>query len=712
MKVPCKKKLPLITRCRTIHQVRTKVKRMDVLGIFVVFLFLVCISIFPCWVCRKRFEEVFAFSLMAGVLFVLFGGFARMLNAGVYVLLGWAVLSAAFALWKSGDKRSELLGRVFTPGFAVFCLVFVALFILSRNHMLNDWDEIAFWGPFAKETMRLGAFHNSAGSVVGVHLAYPPGSTLFEVLWMKLYGGYSEPQMYLSFHILCTAFLLPALRGVTWKQPAKLLFRAMLTVLLPGVMFSSYLRNVYPDVLMGLAFGYAMYVIYTIRRPRAFDFINIGVSCAFLYLVKDAGILFILVTLGALLVKTLFMLEAPEGKGFWRNRSVAAADKRTAAIGLAAACVIPVVIYVGWSMQIAHLPKQFAAGTVLKTDEIRALFDGIAPAYKYGILSYFTKSILTYPSVNALVSPSYVAWLVILGAALLAGSILFFKKGERKNINWLNLCLFAGGLLYALAMLMIYLFNFNEQQGSKLSSYSRYMNTYLMGYLLFFYLAACDVWETHGFSSRIKPRNETIGYVAAGLVVVFILTPLAVLHNALFNGRGTSFDTARAELKQEAEYVKEYVDLERDKVYFVIQCTRGYEYFVLLYETMPLKTNPNYSWSIGEPYVTDDGIEDTWTKKMDAGGFMQELVEGGYDYVYLVQTDGQFTRQFGALFPDGGVEGTLYRVQGDGTLAVVSQIAKKVFYREVDFGSSFKNARSMTNVLIGRNINIPGYWEQ
>lgn len=644
------------------------------MGIFAVFIFLVCIPIFPSWVCRKRFEEMFAFSLMAGVLFVLLGGFLHVLNASVYILLAWAVLSAAFALWKSGDKRKQLLQNIFTPGFAVFCLIFLGLFVVSRGHMLNDWDEIAFWGPFTKETLRLGAFHNSAGSVVSVHLAYPPGSTLFEFLWLKLYGGYSEPQMYLSFHILCTAFLLPSLRDVSWKQPAKLAFRGLLTLVLPGIMFSSYMRNIYPDVLLGLAFGYAMFHVFAIGRPKAFDFIHIGVACAFLYLIKDVGILFILITLGTLFVKTLFMLEALEGgKGFWKNISVPLADKRTAGIGLAASALIPILVYVGWSVQISSLPQQFAASTVLDANGISALFNGSAPAYKYGILSYFTESILTYPTVTARISPSYIAWIVILFVVLLVAGFVFFKKGERKNLNWVNVCMCVGGLLYALAILMIYLFNFNEQQGSKLSSYSRYMNTYLMGYLLFFYLTACAIWQKHDFSAKVKLPYELAGYVAVCFVALYVLLPSAVLRNIRYGGAGSGFDSARAALKEDASFLQQRVDIETDKVYLVIQCTRGYEYFVLLYETMPLKTNPNYSWSIGAPYVTEDGIEDTWTKAMTKEEFAHELAEGGYNYVYLVQTDEQFTQQFGALFSDGGVEGMLYRVQGDGKLMIADE---------------------------------------
>ena len=114
------------------------------------------------------------------------------------------------------------------------------------------------------------------------------------------------------------------------------------------------------------------------------------------------------------------------------------------------------------------------------------------------------------------------------------------------------------------------------------------------------------------------------------------------------------------------------VDLERDKVYLIIQQTNGLEYWMTKYYANPVKTNTNFSWSIGTPVYEGD----IWTLKITASEWSKMLIDEGYNYVYIENVNDMFISEFGQLFDKSADIGNkkLYKVEQAGSRIILKEV--------------------------------------
>lgn len=214
------------------------------------------------------------------------------------------------------------------------------------------------------------------------------------------------------------------------------------------------------------------------------------------------------------------------------------------------------------------------------------------------------------------------------------GFILYIIRDdekEKKKILTLLLSFNIGFLLYCLLLLATFMFAFTETEGRSLASYSRYMSTYFISWIITF----------AGIAINNKSKNPIIVVLIAIMLCVYPTNILSIVN--LFGRKEVTGITD--EINLEANIIKENVELD-EKVYLIYQnIGGGYEYHKLRYCISPIVTNLMYEWSLGPKYQEND----IWSYDITKEEFEKKLIDENFDYVFIAKIDEQFIKIYGDL---------------------------------------------------------------
>ena len=186
-------------------------------------------------------------------------------------------------------------------------------------------------------------------------------------------------------------------------------------------------------------------------------------------------------------------------------------------------------------------------------------------------------------------------------------------------------------VLYCLLLLATFMFAFTETEGRCLASYSRYMSTYFIAWIV----------ATISIAINIKNKNQLIIALIAIILCIYptnIVNLVGILQRKGVQG-------VPEEIKLEASIIKENVELH-DKVYLVYQnISGGIEYHMLRYSISPIVTNLMYEWSLGPKYYEDD----IWSYDISKEDFEKKLIEEEFDYIFIAKIDEQFVKIYGSM---------------------------------------------------------------
>ena len=228
--------------------------------------------------------------------------------------------------------------------------------------------------------------------------------------------------------------------------------------------------------------------------------------------------------------------------------------------------------------------------------------------------------------------------------AVMAFIVILLAKGARERVRMILMSIFmlAGYILYAAALLYMYIHLFTEYEGENLASFERYMFTFIMGAAIFFlYMIIEKIFARFGGFGNIL--------ILVPIAVVLIFTPWSRVTSDMFNCSETVEKTIsrRADFYRFEEIAKEW-DYEKDRVYFIAQDSNGFEYQQAYYLATPVSLSYDFpmGWSLGFPYSD----KDVWTIEMSQTDWEKTLIDGGYTYVYLYNVDKQFRTRYGQMF--------------------------------------------------------------
>ncbi|MCL2661754.1 MAG: hypothetical protein FWE83_00285 [Oscillospiraceae bacterium] len=625
----------------------------------VIFLILFIISVALALLLKYRFEQTLAITCFGTIFLFYLLGLAGIMSAGIYVVIAACVIALGLCAWgivKGSVNKDFLLGRIFTPGFVVFCVFYIFICYVHTGRILSFWDEFSHWGLVVKNMYVFDAFGNHPDATT-LFRGYPPSTALFQYFWMQ-FNEFYEPDLYRAFGVLSFSFVLPVFKNVNWNNFRVTPFIALFIGMIPMYLYYDYYREIYVDGILGILFAYILFTYFTEKKFDASFCINLALASFVLTLVKASGFGLAL-TAGLIIILDYAVMARKSVK----EKRLAKIDEDIAGISnvseekqtiksrtkiffTSKAFYIPAIVIVSsvianqsWSIYRQFTNTGFAWGGIsdLTIPAVMELLAGRAdPAY-YAIIERYITAFFSYIIYVGETGYTYLQWTLIFSLVL----FIWLRKVDHPLRSRLINCaagMFIGWVIYNLTLILLYVFTFPTDVASILASYSRYINTYFTAAIcLFSILYIYYVNENKKLNKRMKFIRMVVFFVVAAFT--FYFWPVVNLLKSPEPGVRDNVTVYRLSSLS--------LDYRTDRVHYIHIGSSGFEHFIAYYELTPVKGAEWLHWSIGSIRSDDD----VWTTYITQDEWA-DMLRDGYTYVYLERIDELFIEEFGGVFED------------------------------------------------------------
>lgn len=594
---------------------------------------------------NKKYEEILPVTCTAIVLVsFLFGIFGLLGYSTVFIcLIGIALI--VLGIYKAiKDKNVKgLLSNIFTPGFVVFILFVMIMFLGVYGKLFDTNDEFSHWGDIVKIMTILDDFGTNPASH-STFKTYPPGMSLFQYVIVELNTfiakePFSEWLCYLAYNIFSIAILVPVCSNMKFKKALSPIAVLLVTYLLPFGFYSYSYFSVYIDEFLGLLIAAGMITLLWNKDDNVWFAIKLGSIISMLVLAKDAGMLFAAFFAIAGIIKVLLK----------DKNNLFSKENIISTISIIAFIAIPKLL---WSI---NVKANNASSTFNKVD-IGSLINvllGREDSYRGKVLkNYITQLITGCKFVGASqIAINYVSLTVItIFVAYFIISRALRKDKVDKNSALITFWYFTISLIVYLAGLaIIYMYSFGEREALGLASFYRYVCIVFSGEWMFIILSLI----------KLGDDDEGIRRAVCGLAIcfAFFTSDLEAAITFVSNAYAKASVALRANYMPAVEKTLKYVDGD-DQIWFIQQETVGEDGQIYNFCIRPNYIN-GYP-SIGQ--YEDDEDKDI-TIPMTPEEWRNKLVTDKYDYVMVYEANGTFKTYFADCF--GGArpeDGTLWKV--------------------------------------------------
>ena len=592
---------------------------------------LIYISIATCITQRFKFKQESSVTIvfLSSALLLYIAGLFNLMKFAVYLIYLFAIISFVYIIYCIIKKKIKIR-EIFTPGIIMYIFVIMIMAFIVKDTYYYEWDEFSHWGANLKAMVEYDVFWSNK-IYDGVHVVYTPIAGIIEYFFCKINGGFAEDVSYMAINTFIITLLLPIIKGQkhNLKSYIKLiLFWFMFYCSIKLCNFQ--LTSIYIDMLLGILFALGMVLAYRLDGKE--DKINLILTLIMMPLLKDTGLLL----LGIILMQLFFnkvILKIIE------ERKITKQHFKILGI-IVLMLIIPLVFYGTWKIYCGVngkvLDDRHDKNAISEID-IKEYIKGILlidtdnSKYK-DISNSFYDALNTTPVVGGL--ESTVTAVKLVAVLDITGIIIYLvnkDKQDKKKIATILLALNIGFGLYCLLLLATFMFAFTETEGRALASYSRYMSTYFIAWIII----------TVGLALNSKIKNVILSLTIA---IMLCLYPTSVISIVDITSR-KNLSGIDDEIRTEANIIKENIELN-DKVYIIYQnIGGGYEYHKLRYSISPIVTNLLYEWSLGPKYYESD----IWSLDLTKEEFEKKLIDEEFDYLFIAKIDKQFVDIYGSL---------------------------------------------------------------
>lgn len=545
---------------------------------------------------------------------------------------------------------------------AIYCLIYMHDF---RGGFLQ-WDEFSHWGMMLKELLRTDTFYSVPDSLLMVHRDYPPYATVFEYVYCRLSGGYSEAYALRALHILEFSMCMLPLQNISRRLSAKTIILAIIAIpiVLALILCQSDMFNtIYVDLLFGVQIAVCIWAAVFLNYMKLFDCFTLAALLSSMLLTKQMGIAFFVLTVFILVVRIIldYVLDKKRNQGSpGKQASHFHILKNVFCILLVIA--LPIALSRGWSFYIAQfdVSGQFNLSE-LSLSHIASVFSGEGiDAWR---IEGFRNLIAALCNNQLMGSAPFVVsyWAVIALASLaLVLLCLLLDRGETvrpRSAGLLLLSVLGGGVGYALALALSYTFGFSEWETAELASWDRYSGTYAIAVmLLVVFVALRAILELESF------RHQVAGMCVV-LIIALLFLPGENLRQLKFDAHGD----ARPE-QIDAQVILNNTEADSKTLIMSEQYADGAEYFVGYYAFPRQLNETNFEntdrYSSTLYYAFPDNYKET--PSMNADGLFDEATAKAmiakYDYLYVYSIDSETINAYQNLFPSDISAGDIYEV--------------------------------------------------
>ena len=428
---------------------------------------------------EEKFSRIITISFLGQIIFSYFIGifFKSVIKIPLIINI-LAISLVIISLMRNKNKREGFLKNYFTPGLLAYLLLFFVLVFFQRNKTLGCIDDYMHWGLFIKDILNYDMYSAMCQNPFAwFHSDYPPLIQTFESLFMLICNrGYVEWYGLFSISLFSLSMMLAPIDTVllTKRNIIKLIPYIVLVVFsglflnnTPVKGIALFYQTLVVDVTISFILAFCLYNILSRDFDNECDFIIIGVIFTAIILIKQIAICFYILMIACLLLK-LILKKKPIKIRYY--------------IYLV---VIPLLVFVSWNMVVNFYQQegQFVASNI-NIGDILGIAQGTKGlewqqiTFKNYIDALFNRNLH-----NGLIKLTYFQLAAI--SVIFITIMMYIIHEDKKTIIIAGITIVTGAIGYAIAMLLSYVFLFNDSEGPVLAEFDRYMQIYIVFCFLF-----------------------------------------------------------------------------------------------------------------------------------------------------------------------------------------------------------------------------------
>ena len=433
---------------------------------------------------RRDFADTLPLSAMGLILVLYLAGFLGALKAGVFLILGLALLLYAISVPRLLKEKSakQFLKNHFGAEGVYFIIIYVILVALNVGRLAWHHDELSHWMTCVKAMTNIDDFPANYALSDADFASYPPAMALFQYFFQKLHeifdgaALFSEWRPYAAFQLFCCALFFPAVKRLKYNKLWKPVLLAAL-LLIPLVFYPDFFAAVLIDPVLGVMAGAAfMYLFLCEDTPLPEKTAYLSMLCALLTLMKDAGIFFAVFAAAAFAASVLIGLRksnTPQGE-----------KPRTAApLRSALTATIPLLSALAakgsWKLILNRFATPLSFSAPLRLGEYLKIFFAGGDATWRGETVKLYKAALTNTGIYKIhegITTSYLLVLLLLLAALAVFTVLRARKSKNPGKTiFLSIILALQTVTYTFFLGAVYISKFSEIEATELACFDRYV---------------------------------------------------------------------------------------------------------------------------------------------------------------------------------------------------------------------------------------------
>lgn len=510
------------------------------------------------------------------------------------------------------------------------------VYFFDYKRVFSHWDEYSHWGEMVKEMLRIDKLYSAPASVLQAHKDYPPAISLFELLWCKFSGKYSEALLIKSLHIFEFSFFIPAIsEKFNFKNKVKLISNSLFGILLVFILISFFdlhgvINSIYTDYIMAIILAYSIFIIVFDKDLLSdFSILNYSLLCILMVLTKQMGLPFYMMILYVYVLKLIY------DKYFNKD------NKKQLIKVFIFMFIIPLLIWKGWDLYVSSMYslQQFKLSDI-KLFELFDIVRGKA-GREYQILAA-SNYLNALKSVNISSSQINLTFINSVFLMIILMYIVYFygKKYINKN-DFINLesIIILGAFGYAFIMLTLYVFNFGEIEGPNIASFDRYMDTYIIFILSLILMIFIRIFS-------LNYNKNKMNYI----ILIFLISLLFIRNDLMFVYNPALKEKNKSIYEISGNTINKYT--KNSNVYIIAQDSVGDFQYIVKYYASPINVN------LKDYNLKKDNLSDEYKKKIK-----DKILK--YDYLFLARLDDKFLENYMDIFDDEIKSGCLYVIKGD-----------------------------------------------
>lgn len=539
------------------------------------------------------------------------------------------------------------------PGFLCFGILAGIYLIIDKVKIIYVVDDLTHWGRTVLNMYLFDMLPLHGQSTV-MAVRYPPVYSLFQYLFLQMYGRISSGVVYFALHFLEISLFLGCFE-MRKKRPL-IMCMAFLFIGMPDLVFEwDLLDSIYADVLVGFFLGYVF-----VRLQKFYDNKSISnlviylLSAAMLVLVKENGLIFLLAFLMGLFCLAIYSFLKKE-------------KDYTNIIVVISTAAISVITQLSWQLCRNIYTAKYSSGkkinsivasTHLNAEGILNYLTGNGEAYQYKIIpAHIVKLLFGGGFTNSICDMSFVMWWVSI-CVLFLGLYYLTKKKNNIYLIW-TILTGSTGVFTMGAFHLLYTFTFNQREAMRFASEERYLGSLLLAMLI--------ILIYHIYRLIDNMDNNTWKNVNVCIcIAVFVVTNFfAGFRQNVINyyATWTAYNVREhyEPLQRRAHEVRKIVQ-EKDAVCVISQGDDGtLTSFFQCYLT-PVQVR-------GISYRRGGNATTTTSQELK-----EMLVE--YDYLFVNNCNGEFYEDYGELIEtdDKAENGVLFKINS-GSDEILQEVA-------------------------------------